>query len=72
MESFITSTGEELSDEDIEAPAADAECDYDLDKSIRRPTALPAEVLLDRWCNLPTVDPGTFRADIDETLDASL
>lgn len=72
MESFITSTGEELSEEDIEALVDGAERGYDLDRAIRRSTALPAEVLLDHWRNLPAVDPDTFRADIDETLDGSL
>jgi hypothetical protein len=75
VESFITSSGEELTEEDeedFEALADEAERGYHLDKAIGNPTALSAEVLLDRWRNLPAVDPDTFRADIDETLDASL
>jgi hypothetical protein len=76
MEPFITRSGRELTDEDIEALADEAERGYDLDKATRvilnRPTALSAEDLLNRWRNLPAVDPNTFRADIDETLDPSL
>jgi prevent-host-death family protein len=36
----------------------------------RRP--LRAELLLERWRALPTVDPGKLRADIDERLDPGL
>jgi prevent-host-death family protein len=36
----------------------------------RRP--LRAELLLERWRALPTVDPGKLRADIDELLDPGL
>jgi hypothetical protein len=68
-------TGQELSEEDIEALADEAERGYDLDKAIRvtirRPIALPAEALLDRWRNLPAVDPDALRADIDRTLDGT-
>ena len=72
MEPFIACGGRELTDEDIEALADAAKRGYDLDRAIRRPTALPAEVLLEHWRSLPAVDPDTFRADIDETLDGSL
>lgn len=34
--------------------------------------ALPADVLLARWRELPHVDVDRLRADIDATLDASL
>jgi antitoxin (DNA-binding transcriptional repressor) of toxin-antitoxin stability system len=34
--------------------------------------ALSAEVLLDRWRRLPTVDPAGLRQDVDRLLDASL
>jgi prevent-host-death family protein len=34
--------------------------------------ALPAEVLLERWHHLPTVDPDRLREDLDELLDPSL
>lgn len=33
---------------------------------------LPADVLLSRWQQLPSVDPDGLRADIDEVLDAGL
>ncbi len=33
---------------------------------------LSAQALIDRWRHLPALDPGAFRADIDETLDSSL
>lgn len=33
---------------------------------------LPAEVLLERWRQLPPVDPHQLRADIDEILDPGL
>jgi prevent-host-death family protein len=33
---------------------------------------LPAEVLLERWRQLPPVDPDQLRADIDEILDPGL
>ena len=76
MEPFITRSGRELTDEDIEALADEAERGYDLDKATRvivnRPAALSAEELLDRWRNLPEVDAEAFRADVDETLDPSL
>lgn len=36
----------------------------------RRP--LPARLLLQRWRQLPAVDPVLLRADIDSTLDATL
>ncbi len=32
----------------------------------------PAEALLERWRNLPRVDVGEFRADIDSAVDSSL
>jgi len=76
VEPFITRSGRELTDEDIEALADEAERGYDLDKATRvivnRPAALSAEELLDRWRNLPEVDAEAFRADVDETLDPSL
>ena len=31
-----------------------------------------AATLLDRWKHLPTVDPHSFRRDIDEVLDPAL
>jgi prevent-host-death family protein len=34
--------------------------------------ALDAVTLLSRWRNLPKVDPGRFRDDVDSVLDASL
>jgi prevent-host-death family protein len=34
--------------------------------------ALGAEALLERWGNLPTVDPAALRADLDEFLDVEL
>jgi prevent-host-death family protein len=37
-----------------------------------RPTPLPASTLLDRWRNLPHVDPDRFRDDVDSAVDASL
>ncbi len=37
-----------------------------------RPTPLAASTLLDRWRNLPHVDPDRFRDDVDSALDASL
>lgn len=33
---------------------------------------LDSATLLDRWKNLPPVDPDTFKRDIDEVVDASL
>jgi hypothetical protein len=76
VEPFITRSGRELSEEDIEALADEAERGYDLDKAIRvtvgRPTSLSAEALLDRWRNLPAVNPDALRADIDRTLDGGL
>lgn len=36
----------------------------------RRP--LPAATLLERWRNLPELDPARLRADIDDLLDPSL
>jgi prevent-host-death family protein len=36
----------------------------------RRPTE--AALLLQRWRNLPVVDPVKLRADIDDTLDSTL
>jgi len=36
----------------------------------RRP--LSAEALLDRWRNVPAVDPDALRRDIDEIIDQSL
>lgn len=76
MEPFIARSGRELTDEDIEALADEAERGYDLDKATRvivnRSTALSAEDLLGRWRNLPKVDAEAFRADTDETLDPSL
>jgi prevent-host-death family protein len=36
----------------------------------RRP--LDAATLLDRWCNLPVVDAGRFRHDVDRALDVPL
>ncbi|HRN30241.1 MAG TPA: type II toxin-antitoxin system prevent-host-death family antitoxin [Terrimesophilobacter sp.] len=40
-------------------------------RAITRP-GLTAAQLLERWRNLPDVDPGALRADIDTVLDASL
>lgn len=37
-----------------------------------RPRALDSATLLDRWRNLPVVDPDRFRDDVDSVLDASL
>ena len=37
-----------------------------------RPRPLDAATLLGRWRNLPAVDPGRFREDVDAALDASL
>jgi prevent-host-death family protein len=36
------------------------------------PTALPADALLIRWRTMPSVDPAVLRADIDESLNATL
>jgi prevent-host-death family protein len=36
------------------------------------PSALPAEVLIDRWRRLPPLDPDALRSDIDEALDPRL
>jgi hypothetical protein len=36
------------------------------------PRGISAAVLLERWHHLPSVDPDTFRADIDDVVDASL
>lgn len=33
---------------------------------------LPADVLLSRWRQLPSVDPDGLRADIDEVMDGDL
>jgi prevent-host-death family protein len=33
---------------------------------------LSAEVLLARWRHLPTIDPVSFRTDIDDVLDTTL
>jgi hypothetical protein len=33
---------------------------------------IPAATLLRRWRNLPPVDPGRLRADIDDVLDGAL
>ena len=33
---------------------------------------LDAATLLERWKNLPAVDPDSFRRDIDEVIDSSL
>ncbi|MDP8931638.1 MAG: type II toxin-antitoxin system prevent-host-death family antitoxin [Actinomycetota bacterium] len=38
---------------------------------VRRP-ALKATALLDRWRNLPPVDPQRLRADLDGVIDPSL
>ncbi|MDP8932512.1 MAG: type II toxin-antitoxin system prevent-host-death family antitoxin [Actinomycetota bacterium] len=38
---------------------------------VRRP-ALKAAALLDRWRNLPPVDPQRLRADLDGVIDPSL
>jgi hypothetical protein len=37
-----------------------------------RPGPLAASTLLDRWRNMPHVDPDRFRDDVDSVLDASL
>lgn len=37
-----------------------------------RPRPLDAATLLGRWRNLPAVDPGRFREDVDAAVDASL
>lgn len=37
-----------------------------------RPAALDAATVLSRWRRLPHVDPGTFRRDIDATIDPEL
>jgi prevent-host-death family protein len=34
--------------------------------------AIPAQVLIERWSRLPTVDLPRFRADLDRVLDARL
>lgn len=34
--------------------------------------AIPAATLLRRWRNLPPIDPGRLRADIDDVLDGAL
>ncbi|HEX2680823.1 MAG TPA: type II toxin-antitoxin system prevent-host-death family antitoxin [Candidatus Dormibacteraeota bacterium] len=36
------------------------------------PRPIEATRLLTRWRRLPTVDPGTLRADIDRVVDSSL
>ena len=36
------------------------------------PPGIDAATLLDRWQNLPAVDPDDFRRDVDEFLDPSL
>ncbi len=36
------------------------------------PPALTAQVLIDRWRRLPSVDPAAFREDVDRLLDAGL
>ncbi len=36
------------------------------------PAPLPGRMLLDRWRNLPPVDPAQLRADIDLLTDSSL
>jgi hypothetical protein len=35
------------------------------------PRGISGAVLLGRWRHLPAVDPDTFRADVDDVLDAS-
>ena len=40
-------------------------------RPLARPTTSLA-VLLERWANLPAVDPAALRIDIDATLDPSL
>lgn len=40
-------------------------------RPVSRP-AVPAEVLLARWAELPPVDPVALRRDIDDVLDARL
>ena len=34
--------------------------------------ALPATVLLDRWRNLPSMDAGSLRRDLDRVIDPTL
>jgi antitoxin (DNA-binding transcriptional repressor) of toxin-antitoxin stability system len=36
------------------------------------PPPLSADALLDRWRQLPAVDPGALRADVDRLLNANL
>lgn len=40
-------------------------------RPLTRP-GIDAATLLERWRNLPNVDPAAFRRDIDEVIDASL
>jgi prevent-host-death family protein len=40
-------------------------------RPVRSP-GLAAEALVERWRNLPPVDPGRLRRDIDELLDATV
>lgn len=35
-------------------------------------TPLPAAVLVERWSQLPAIDPAQFRRDVDEILDPLL
>lgn len=37
-----------------------------------RQSHMPAAVLIERWRQLPDVDPDRLRSDVDETLDAQL